>query len=233
VTKRVSSRRVRKIPRKGRATVCLYWFHPLLLAEFQRLLPPGDFHLTSRQLEPDAMPDLRSVSHPRASLYVAELHPRGPVTETLVAAVAERSPGARVLVVAEKFHESNAFPLLRLGVKGLLEYSELPSQLGRAAGVVTGGGFWVPRVLLSAFLDTMRGAPLPGRTMAGAGHLTEREREVQDCLLQNLLNKEIAKKLHISERTAKFHVSNLLAKFGVQRRADLILLTYAQRERLT
>jgi len=42
------------------------------------------------------------------------------------------------------------------------------------------------------------------------------------------LNKEIAKKLRISERTAKFHVSNLLAKFGVQRRADLILLRLTQ-----
>jgi hypothetical protein len=47
-----------------------------------------------------------------------------------------------------------------------------------------------------------------------------------DCLLENLANKEIANKLNISERTVKFHVSNLLAKYKVQRRADLILLSY-------
>ena len=41
--------------------------------------------------------------------------------------------------------------------------------------------------------------------------------------------KEVAERLHISERTVKFHVSNLLAKFGVRRRADLILLCYQRR----
>jgi DNA-binding CsgD family transcriptional regulator len=46
---------------------------------------------------------------------------------------------------------------------------------------------------------------------------------VLEALLENLSNKEIADRLHISERTAKFHVSNLLAKFRLRRRQDLIL----------
>ncbi len=219
----------RKVSPSRPAAVCLYSFHPLLLAEFQRLLSPGDFRLLSHRLEPHGMPDLRGLSHPRASLYVVESHPRRLVTEALVAAIAERSPGIRVLVLAEKFREENAFPLLRLGVKGLLRYSEMPSQLPRALAVAAAGGFWVPRALLSAFLDTMRSGPLPHRPTAGAAHLTEREREVLESLLQNLSNKEIAKKLTISERTAKFHVANLLAKYGVKRRADLILLGFAPR----
>jgi DNA-binding CsgD family transcriptional regulator len=52
---------------------------------------------------------------------------------------------------------------------------------------------------------------------------------VLNGLLENLANKEVADRLHISERTVKFHVSNLLAKFGVRRRADLILLCYQRR----
>jgi DNA-binding CsgD family transcriptional regulator len=54
---------------------------------------------------------------------------------------------------------------------------------------------------------------------------------VADLLLENLSNKEIASRLHVSERTAKFHVSNLLAKYGVQRRADLILLFFQSEQR--
>ena len=113
---------------------------------------------------------------------------------------------------------------LRLGVKGLLKYSELPSQLANAARVIGTGGFWVPRTLLSAFLDQISGSPHDRLAAVASGDLTDRERQVLEGLLQNLLNKEIAKKLRISERTAKFHVSNLLAKYGVRRRADLILL---------
>ena len=60
--------------------------------------------------------------------------------------------------------------------------------------------------------------------------MSRRETEVVELLMQNLSNKEIGSKLHMSERTAKFHVSNLLAKYGVQRRADLILL-FVQAER--
>ncbi len=41
-------------------------------------------------------------------------------------------------------------------------------------------------------------------------------------MLDNLSNKEIARRLNMSERTAKFHVSNLLVKHGVRRRADLL-----------
>jgi DNA-binding NarL/FixJ family response regulator len=59
--------------------------------------------------------------------------------------------------------------------------------------------------------------------------LSRREQEVLSSLLENLANKEVAERLHISERTVKFHVSNLLAKFGVRRRADLILLCYQRR----
>ena len=61
---------------------------------------------------------------------------------------------------------------------------------------------------------------------AGPANLSQREGETLDALLENLSNKEIASRLHISERTAKFHVSHLLSKFGVRRRADLILLHY-------
>jgi len=60
--------------------------------------------------------------------------------------------------------------------------------------------------------------------------LSRREQEVLNLLLDNLANKELAERLHISERTVKFHVSNILAKFGVRRRADLILLCYQRRE---
>lgn len=61
---------------------------------------------------------------------------------------------------------------------------------------------------------------------SGPAKLTPCEREVLNALLENLLNEEVAKRLHISERTAKLRVSNLLAKFGVRRRADLALLYF-------
>jgi DNA-binding NarL/FixJ family response regulator len=147
-------------------------------------------------------------------------------TLTLKSPLTDRHPSARLVVVAGKLAESTAFLLLRLGVKGLLRYVEVPKKLPVALRTVAAGGYWVPRTQLSRFVDRIlrraQGRPVP----AGPGALSRREREVLAALLDNLSNKEIASRLNISERTVKFHVSNVLSKFGVQRRADLIVLSF-------
>jgi DNA-binding NarL/FixJ family response regulator len=87
-----------------------------------------------------------------------------------------------------------------------------------------GGRFWLPRPLMSSFLDaTISSGWKPSKGGAGA-ELTDRERQVLDAVVQNLSNKEIASLLGITERGVKFHVSNLLRKHSVRRRADLMLL---------
>jgi DNA-binding NarL/FixJ family response regulator len=52
--------------------------------------------------------------------------------------------------------------------------------------------------------------------------LTSREHEVLDLLGQGLSNKQIARRLGISEHTVKFHVSALYAKLGAASRTDAV-----------
>ena len=52
--------------------------------------------------------------------------------------------------------------------------------------------------------------------------LSHRQQEVLRAVMENLSNKEIAQRLHFSERTAKFHVSALLGKFNVHSRVLLM-----------
>jgi len=112
--------------------------------------------------------------------------------------------------------------------EGLLTYVEAREQLIRALPLVANGGFWVPRQLLSGFVDSILTSQAPPEDRfrhesqpprAGSSRFAPRES----------FDKEIASKLNIAERTVKFHVSNLLNKFGVRRRADLILLTFQRR----
>jgi DNA-binding NarL/FixJ family response regulator len=214
-----------------RPTVCLLAFHPLVLSEFERFLSGHPISVHLRKLEPDVIADPGKLVFPKASVYVVESHAHNPTTEALVLSALGSHPGARVMVVAEKFDQSTAFPLLRLGAKGLLSFSEASEQLARAIQEVARGGFWVPRALLSRFVDETLTAVRRPRGTTGGARLSRREKEVLEALLENLSNKEIASRLNMSERTAKFHVSNLLAKYGVRRRADLILLTLTQLDR--
>ncbi len=221
---------MRKVARTRRFKVCLLSSHPLVLEEFQRVLSRSAFHVVPKQIESMLALDLRQLSLPRALIYVVDAHASRPATNALVANILGRFPAARLLVVAENFSEANSYSLLRLGAKGLLTYTEARNQLARAVPQVAAGSFWVPRSVLSGFLDSILSS-VHGRRLKAetATNLSRREQEVLDALLENMANKEIADKLHISERTVKFHVSNLLSKFGVRRRADLILLCYQRR----
>jgi DNA-binding NarL/FixJ family response regulator len=211
-------------------TVCLLSPHPLVLSEFERLLgKASQFKVVAKQLESTLAPDLRNVEPPKAQVYVIDAHAARQATGALLANILERTPEARLIVVGEAHNDANSYSLLRLGVKGLLTYVEARDQLIRALPLVANGGFWVPRTVLSGFVDSIlsgQGRRLKADTVT---NLSRREQEVLDLLLENLANKEIAGRLNIAERTVKFHVSNLLSKFGVRRRADLILLTFQRR----
>jgi len=200
-----------------------------VLSEFERLLAKSQFKVTLKQLESTLAPDLRTLDPPKANVYVVDAHAAKPATGALLTNLLERFPESRLIVVGEAHSDANSYSMLRLGVKGLLTYVESRDQLVRALPLVAAGGFWVPRSVLSGFVDSILSGQGRRLKTDSVTNLSRREQEVLDSLLENLSNKEIASKLNIAERTVKFHVSNLLSKFGVRRRADLILLTFQRR----
>lgn len=58
--------------------------------------------------------------------------------------------------------------------------------------------------------------------------LTARQQQVFDALLGGLSNKQIARKLDISEHTVKDHVAAILTLFNARNRLDLLLLQQRQ-----
>lgn len=210
--------------------VALYSFHPLVLAELCRLLQENGCQARAHRLEPSRLSALNEIPVLPAAAHVVEANARNRATKVIVEEILSRRPDARLLVVAERFDDADAFPLLRLGAKGLVRYVELPRHFVTAVRTVASGGFWVPRALLSRFVDSTLSALRRPKLVSASAHMSRREQEVHQLLMENLSNKEIAGRLHMSERTVKFHVSNLLGKHGVKRRSDLILLSFADRK---
>ncbi|MEV0966821.1 response regulator transcription factor [Streptomyces sp. NPDC049910] len=54
--------------------------------------------------------------------------------------------------------------------------------------------------------------------------LSEREREVLDLIGEGLTNRQIGKRLYLSEKTVKNHISRLLSKLGVERRVQAAVI---------
>ena len=206
-----------------RSTVGLFWCHPLVLPQFEQLISDSGYRLLARRLEANRIPDFENLSVPKASVYIVEAHAQLPVTEAVVTGIHARQPTARILVLGERFSDPTAFALLRLGRQGAADLRRgRRAPLPQALQTVADAGLWVGRALLSRFVDSAL-CTVPLRVYAtGFEGLTRRERQVLEAVLDNLSNKEIARRLQMSERTAKFHVSNLLVKHGVRRRADLL-----------
>lgn len=219
---------VRNSPRTRKISVCLLSGHAIVLQELSRLLSQSAFLVAATKL-----PDSGSGYNPgipAADVYVIDAESATGGTEELLNHILRTNSDAKFLVLAGEWTEKTAFPMLGVGVKGLITHELIAQQLGLALEKVATGGYWVPRTLLASFVDSV---VTRSRRMELARpnriEISRREKDIVDCLLSNLSNKEIAGKLNISERTVKFHVSNLLSKFKVQRRADLILLWYQQR----
>jgi DNA-binding NarL/FixJ family response regulator len=53
--------------------------------------------------------------------------------------------------------------------------------------------------------------------------LTEREREILALVAEHQTNPEIARRLHLSQKTVRNHVSNIFAKLQVADRAQAII----------
>jgi DNA-binding NarL/FixJ family response regulator len=217
------------MPRKAKtaqtATVCLLSPHPVVLEEYRQIVTKAGLRAATMQLElaPAKPGEVREV--PLAKSFVIDLHGPRRASETLVGGLRSENADVPIILVADGFNEETAFPYLRLGVRGLVRYSDVREQLPRALAAVRGGGYWVPRQLLSRFVTSILEKPRAGKPVR-TSPLSPREQQVAGALLENLANKEIAVRLGLSERTVKFHVSNVLAKHGVRRRADLILLNF-------
>lgn len=67
-----------------------------------------------------------------------------------------------------------------------------------------------------------------GRTLP-AGHLTNRERDIQCLIAEGLPNKEIAQRLNIGTPTVKTHIHHILEKLALHSRVQIAV--HAGRDR--
>ncbi|BFV56658.1 response regulator transcription factor [Kitasatospora sp. CMC57] len=131
----------------------------------------------------------------------------------------ERGSAARVLIVTSFTEHRTMVPALRAGAAGYVYKDVDPEALAGAIRSVHAGHVLLQPELAAALLsdDTPR-AP-QGR----GGTLTEREREVLSHIADGRSNREIARALHLSEKTVKTHVSNILMKLDLADRTQAAL----------
>ena len=62
--------------------------------------------------------------------------------------------------------------------------------------------------------------------------LTSRERQIVLMVAEGLSNKDVGRRLNLSEGTVKVHLHNIYTKLGINKRTALVPIAHAHREEL-
>ena len=137
----------------------------------------------------------------------------------LVAAVAEASPDARVLVLTDRADRRHLRRLLSAGADGVLgRLSETQGLLDALARLERGERVLSNEVIMTLVGSLEEGEAPPARLAAGNAVLTAREQEVLLRLATGASNRELADDLFIGEATVKSHLVSIYAKLEVPNR---------------
>jgi DNA-binding NarL/FixJ family response regulator len=112
---------------------------------------------------------------------------------------------------------------LREGATGFLVKDTDPEHLAAMVRSLAAGGVVLSPEVSRALVDGFSGGPDLDAARRVA-LLTERERDVLECLPTGDSNAEIGRRLHLSSATVKDHVSSILSKLSVSSRVEAALI---------
>lgn len=134
-----------------------------------------------------------------------------------------RGGGPAVIFMAGQDGDAWAMSALEAGARGILAKSARADDLVKAVRVVSEGQVWAPRHVLAGWMEhraTASAAVRAGEPILKQ-RLSDREREVFRQAAMGLSNKELAKRLAISQATVKAHLTSIFQKLGLRGRAEL------------
>ena len=124
---------------------------------------------------------------------------------------------AKLIILTTYDGDEDIYQGLRAGAKGYLLKDTPREQIIDAIHAVVAGRTYIPSQV--------------GEKLASRIHtdtLTERELQILREIAEGLSNKQIAKKIFVSEGTVKFHSNSIYAKLGVASRTEAIKVATAR-----
>ncbi|AKG44757.1 response regulator [Streptomyces xiamenensis] len=156
-----------------------------------------------------------------ADVVLMDLRMPGMDGVAATAALRDRAPGARVLILTTFDSESDVLPAIEAGATGYLLKDALPDELMRAVRAAARGEPVLAPSVMQHLMGQVR--------RPGAGTLTDREREVLQLVANGRSNREAAAALFIGEASIKTHLQHIYDKFGVRDRASAVAEGYRRR----
>jgi DNA-binding NarL/FixJ family response regulator len=146
-----------------------------------------------------------------------------------VAAIQKLRSATKIIALTAAPDEREGIAVLKAGARGYCDRDIDGLLLEKATDVVLKGEIWIGRKLIPHLLEELtvlteqRRQDAPGKSDDRLERVTPRERQIVDLLSAGASNKEIAKRLNVTERTVKAHLTAIFRKLGLAGRLQLAL----------
>jgi len=130
-----------------------------------------------------------------------------------------------VIMVVDAVERDDVLEVFRLGGRGYVSKESATAALFAGICAVAAGQYWMgrePFADLEKAIATLTRSAVKDERPKDFG-LTPRELEIVSAVVTGHSNREIARKLSISEQTVKHHLTNIFDKAGVFNRLELAL----------
>lgn len=139
---------------------------------------------------------------------------------TLIKNIRSLNPNQKVIVLSMIDQDSIIRRMLKYNVNGYLMKNEAQAELVTAIRKVQTGETYYNKEIRTFLFQKGNHNPQP--TSKSIPHLSIREKEVLQLIIQELTTKEIAQKLFISEGTVITHRKHILIKLDVKNTAGMV-----------
>jgi DNA-binding NarL/FixJ family response regulator len=131
-------------------------------------------------------------------------------------------PGTPIVIVSSLCDRDSVCQAMACGVAGYIPKTAAKEVIALALQIVLAGGVYFPPEILGQVVSPAAPGGRRGGAGSGAERLTARQLAVLGLLANGNSNKEIARRLGISDGTVKVHMTAILAKLKVTTRAQAI-----------
>ena len=138
-----------------------------------------------------------------------------------VRAIAAACPVVRSVMLTVSEDEHDVMAALKEGARGYVLKGVTAHELVSILRTVHRGETYVTPTLAAGLLREWQ---KPSPTPDPLEDLTARERQILEQVAEGLSNKEVAARLHLSEKTVKHYMTNILQKLQVRNRVEAALL---------
>ncbi|MGH4031482.1 response regulator [Actinomycetota bacterium Odt1-20B] len=136
-----------------------------------------------------------------------------------------RLPGLACLMLTSFDDDDALLDAIMAGASGYVLKQIKGADLVSAVRTVASGQSMLDPATTARLMSTLRAEPAPEDTDPPALRgLSSRERDILALIGEGLTNRQIGKRLFLSEKTVKNHISRLLGKLGVQRRIQAAVI---------